>query len=238
MRVGLFDSGIGGVNVLKELVKKYPNNHYVYFGDTKNLPYGNKSVAELTKLSKNIIDFLVNKQVDIIIIACGTVSSNCYLKLKENYQIPIYDIITPTINYLKNSNYNKIGIIGTNKTIESKSFLISNKDIIMKATPSFVPMIENNLYKNNLEIKEIISDFNSVEALVLGCTHYPLLKEELRKYLDIPLIDMGICLANYLDLKGNENLQIDLYFSKLNTEIKTNLKSILENNYNLYEISD
>ena len=235
MRVGLFDSGIGGINVLNELVKKYPNNHYIYFGDTKNLPYGNKSVLELMNLSSRIIEFLINKKVDIIIIACGTVSSNCYLKLKESYNIPIFDIISPTINYLKNSNYNNIGVIGTNKTIESNVFMIPNKNVLMKSTPSLVPMIENNLYKDNLEIRDILDDFKNIECLVLGCTHYPLLKNEISKYLDIPLIDMGVCLSNQLDLKDNDELKIDLYFSSINNELKSNVKNILDKNYSLYE---
>lgn len=235
MRVGLFDSGIGGINVLNELVKKYPNNHYIYFGDTKNLPYGNKSVLELMNLSSRIIEFLINKKVDIIIIACGTVSSNCYLKLKESYNIPIFDIISPTINYLKNSNYNNIGVIGTNKTIESNVFMIPNKNVLMKSTPSLVPMIENNLYKDNLEIRDILDDFKNIECLVLGCTHYPLLKNEISKYLDIPLIDMGVCLSNQLDLKDNDELKIDLYFSSINNELKNNVKNILKKKYSLYE---
>lgn len=235
MRVGLFDSGIGGINVLNELVRKYPNNHYIYFGDTKNLPYGNKSVLKLINLSSRIIDFLINKKVDIIIIACGTVSSNCYLKLKESYNIPIYDIISPTINYLKNSNYNNIGVIGTNKTIESNVFMIPNKNVLMKSTPSLVPMIENNLYKDNLEIRDILDDFKNIECLVLGCTHYPLLKNEISKYLDIPLIDMGVCLSNQLDLKDNDELKIDLYFSSINNELKNNVKNILKKKYSLYE---
>lgn len=235
MRVGLFDSGIGGINVLNELVKKYPNNHYIYFGDTKNLPYGNKSVLELMNLSSRIIEFLINKKVDIIIIACGTVSSNCYLKLKESYNIPIFDIVSPTINYLKNSNYNNIGVIGTNKTIESNVFMIPNKNVLMKSTPSLVPMIENNLYKDNLEIRDILDDFKNIECLVLGCTHYPLLKNEISKYLDIPLIDMGVCLSNQLDLKDDDELKIDLYFSSINNELKNNVKNILKKKYSLYE---
>ena len=76
MRIGVFDSGIGGLTVLKTLIKKYPNNEYIYYGDTKNLPYGNKSIEELKELSSNIIEFLLKKEVDIIVIACGTISSN------------------------------------------------------------------------------------------------------------------------------------------------------------------
>ena len=85
MKVGIFDSGIGGLTVLKTLIYKYPNNEYIYYGDTINLPYGNKTIEELQQLSSKDIEFLLNKQVDIIIIACGTVSSNCINYLKNKY---------------------------------------------------------------------------------------------------------------------------------------------------------
>ena len=105
MRVGVFDSGIGGLTVLKKIYKHYPNNEYIYFGDTLNLPYGNKTKEELNNLSSLEIEFLLSKKVDMIIIACGTVSSNCIDYLKNKYNIPIYDIISPTISYLNNSDY-------------------------------------------------------------------------------------------------------------------------------------
>ena len=85
MRVGIFDSGIGGINVLSCLRKKYPNNDYIYFGDTINLPYGDKTKAELMKLAHEAIDFLLTKNVELIIIACGTISSNCYNELKLSF---------------------------------------------------------------------------------------------------------------------------------------------------------
>lgn len=238
MKVGLFDSGIGGINVLSELVKKYPHNHYIYYGDTKNLPYGNKSKDELIKLSSNIINFLINKQVDVIIIACGTVSSNCYRELSKKYSIPIYDIITPTLDFLRNSPYNKIGVIATTKTIESKIFDIKEKDIFMKDTPSFVPIIENNqINENEGVIKKELEYFkDNVESLVLGCTHYPMLSSVIKKYLDIPLINMGTCLSETINLESNSDLEIELYFSKLTDEIRKNIENVLERDYIIKEV--
>ena len=141
MRIGVFDSGIGGVNVLSSLIKKYPNNEYIFYGDTKNLPYGDKTKKELFNLASKAIDFLLTKNVEIIIIACGTVSSTCYKKLKEKYDIPLFDIISPTIRYLKKSSIMNIGVIGTKRTIESNVFAINGKNILMHATHSFVPII-------------------------------------------------------------------------------------------------
>ena len=145
MKIGLFDSGIGGLNVLKEFIKKYPNNTYYYYGDTKNVPYGNKDKDTLLKLSINIINFFEKKQVDLIIIACGTISSNCYNELKKITNIPIYDIISPTIKYLNSANFKNILVFGTTRTIDSHVFKRSlSKNIFEVATPEFVPMIENS----------------------------------------------------------------------------------------------
>ena len=234
MRIGVFDSGLGGVNVLSNLIKKYPNNEYIYFGDTKNLPYGDKTKEELLKLSSEAIDFLLTKNVDIIIIACGTISSICYNDIKNKYNIPIYDIISPTINYLKESNYNKIGVIGTNRTIESKIFNINNKDILMKSTPNLVPIIENNLIneKEN-EINNTISCFKDYDILVLGCTHYPLIKPICDK-LGIKTLDMGEILSNTINLTNDGKHSVELYFSLVSVNLITNINNILKSDYQIY----
>ena len=113
MKIGVFDSGIGGLTVLNKLIEKYPNNEYTYYGDIKNIPYGDKSIEELKELSSKIIDFLIEKKVDLIVIACGTISSNLSNYLKQKYSIKIIDIISPVINYLNNCDYEKIGVITT-----------------------------------------------------------------------------------------------------------------------------
>ncbi len=230
MRIGIFDSGIGGINVLSCLRKKYPNNDYIYFGDTKNIPYGDKSKKELLKLAKDAIDFLLTKNVDIIIIACGTISSNCYEILKKEYNIPIYDIISPTIRYLKNSKLDNIGVIGTKRTIESKIFNIKGKNIKTKATPSFVPIIENNQIKEKTkEIKKELDPFKNCDLLVLGCTHYPLLKD----LVDINALDMGEVLANEIKIDNTGNSTCDLYFSLITDNLTNNVNNILGSNYQI-----
>ncbi len=235
MRIGLFDSGLGGVNVLSSLIKKFPNNEYIYFGDTKNIPYGNKSKEELLKLANDAITFLISKNVDIIIIACGTISSNCYQELKNKYKIPIYDIISPTINYLKDSNFQNIGIIGTIKTIDSGIFNIKNKNIISKKTPNFVPIIENNEIMNKKnEIIQELKDLKNIDILVLGCTHYPLLKEIIENDLKIKTLDMGECLANTIKLPNDKNKSYELYFSKIDEELLNNINNILHAEFKIY----
>jgi len=238
MRIGIFDSGIGGLTVLKNIYKNYPNNEYIYFGDTLNLPYGTKSKEELKKLASLDIDFLLSKKVDIIIIACGTVSSNCIDYLNQKYNIPIYDIITPTINYLNNSSYQNIGIIATNATIESHIFKNNlNKNVYEIKTNDFVPLIEtNNIDKIDNAIDTYLKEYkDKFDVLVLGCTHYPIIKDKLGKYFDhkIDLLDMSYPLLD--KIKEDNTSDISIYYSKLNNTIINNTKKILEQvNLNIY----
>lgn len=235
MRIGVFDSGIGGVNVLSCLIEKYPNNEYIFFGDTKNLPYGDKTKEELMDLASNAIDFLISKNVDIIVIACGTISSNCYKELQKKYDIPLYDIISPTINYMKNSQYQNIGVIATCKTIESGIFNINTKNVLLKKTPSFVPIIENNLIEEKKqEIINELQDFKKCDAIVLGCTHYPLLKKIIEDNLHIRTIDMGKCLQEELNISNNSKFLCELYFSSISVNLVMNIENILHGNYQIF----
>lgn len=234
MRIGIFDSGLGGINVLSCLLEKYPNNEYIFYGDTKNLPYGDKTKKELLELASNIIEFLLTKKVDIIIIACGTISSTCYKELKKKYSIPLYDIISPTLDYLLKDNINNIGVIGTKRTIESNIFNLKNKNIIMKSTPLFVPIIENNEIdlKKDYIIEEL-KEFNNCDYLVLGCTHYPLLKNIINNNFSVKTIDMGECLINQLKITNNGKKKIKLYFSKLNDNLEKRIKNIIHDEYEI-----
>ena len=239
MRVGIFDSGIGGLTVLHTLLNKYPNNEYIYYGDTLNLPYGNKTKEQLIKLSDKDVQFLISKNVDIIIIACGTVSSNCLDYLKNKYNIPIYDIISPTIDYLNKSNYQNIGKIATNRTIDSHIFKNNiNKNIYEINTPELVPIIENNNLYNLDNILDIyLKEYkNKIDILVLGCTHYPIISNYIDKYLNnrVKLLDMSTLLLD--KLKQDNTSSINIYYSKINNTLIENTKRILNiNNINIIE---
>ena len=236
MKVGLFDSGIGGLTVLKQLIDKYPDNDYIYFGDTINMPYGSKNIDELKKLARYNVEFLLKYNVDIIIIACGTVSSNCLEYLKDNYDISIIDIISPTINYLNNSKYNNIGIIATEATINSHIFKnrLINKNIYEISTPKLVPIIENNEYDN---INNVLNDYinkykDKIDILVLGCTHYPLLTKYIKNIYNKDILDMG----SLIKIDNNGNGTINLYFSYIDNNLINNIKNILGNKINIHEI--
>lgn len=215
MKVGVFDSGIGGLTVLKKLKEKYPFNDYIYYGDTLNIPYGEKDKDTLYKLSSRIVEFLIKNKVDLIVIACGTVSSNCYQELKKNYNIKIIDIISPTIDYIKRNNFSSIGVIATTKTIESHIFKNNLKVPVEEvACSEFVDLIEtNNLKKINVDkyLKNIKSD-----TIILGCTHYPLIRNKIKRNC----IDM----ADNISLNENKGRgSVNLYFSKLDNSILKNI---------------
>ena len=234
MKIGVFDSGIGGLTVLKELLDKYPNNTYYYFGDNINIPYGTKTKYELTILSSKIIDFLILKEVDLIIIACGTISSNIYFDLKQKYNIPIYDIISPTIEYLNNSNYQKIGVLATEMTVKSQIFNQINKEIYQIPCPKLVPLIEDNLDYTDV-LAEYLKQLPKVDTIVLGCTHYPVFEKYLNK-LNYKTINMGKVLCEKLNLKNNKELKIRLYFSKVDHNLITNIDKIIKYDYQLEEL--
>ena len=239
MRIGVFDSGIGGLTVLKELVRKYPKNQYFYFGDNKNMPYGSKSKKELLNLSSNIVDFLISKNVDILVIACGTLSSNVYEELKNKYNLPIYDIISPTIKYI-NDNYKKVGLIATKMTVQSKVFEKKISNICSQACPLFVPIIENNNFNElNSAMDEYFMNISKdIEALILGCTHYPILTDYIKPYFpNTELINMGKVLADNIEIKNSIDKSVRLYFSKVDHTLIENVNKILDFDYQLEEVN-
>jgi len=229
MKIGVFDSGVGGLTVLNRLIEKYPNNEYIYYGDTKNNPYGSKTIEELELLSSNIIDFLINKKVDIIVIACGTVSSNLSIKLKNKYNIEIIDIISPVINYINNSDYNKIGVIATEATVKSKAFKQINKDTKLVACKAFVPIIEKNSYDELDKYIDIyLNELKDRDLIILGCTHYPIIRDKISEYIgeNIKLLDMGECLPQISN--NTSDRKVELYFSKLDDNIVSNINNIIK----------
>ena len=237
MRIGVFDSGIGGLTVLKELINKYPNNHYIYYGDTLHLPYGVKTKDELRGYTDKIIHFFIEQKVELIIIACGTVSSNLYDEIKDKYGIFIIDVLNPTAAYIKKNNLTNIGVLATPMTIKSKAF--SKKiDMPVKAIscPLFVPLIENgNVHSKECEeaVKTYLNNLGQCDNIILGCTHYPVLKEIILKHTEANLIDMGKCVCDYIDIKSEEGKEVSLYFSLLSKTLVKNVSMIMEDDYEI-----
>ena len=216
--IGIFDSGVGGLTVLKEYLEILPNEKYIYFGDTARLPYGSKSKDTIVEYSKQIVDFLISKNVKLIVTACGTVSSLAYEELTKKYDIPIINIISPTAKKITDTN---VGIIATKATINSKAWeneihkYHPNVNTYAKACPLFVPIVEEGFANTeiaSLVIKEYLSFFKdtNITSLILGCTHYPILNECIKNELgdNIKIINAGYYSAIYAKdfLKQNNYL--------------------------------
>ena len=213
--IGIFDSGLGGLTVLKALQQILPNESFLYIGDTAHVPYGNKSKEAVTKYSEKITQFLIDNKVKLIIVACNTASSVAIKHLQANFSIPIIDVITPLGEVLKDYKHNQIkaiGVIGTYNTINSKAYdkiilqYNNTLSIISKACPLFVPIIEEGLQNHTIAknaCKKYLSDFNNqkIDFLILGCTHYPIMAATIQKTLnkDITIIDSAKTTAEYIE---------------------------------------
>lgn len=193
--IGVFDSGIGGLTVYKELQKVLPEENFVYFGDTARLPYGSKSKNTVLKFSIQIVDFLIQQKAKLIVIGCNTASSTAYNHLIKSYDIPLIDVIRPTVRYI-NSKYGSsvIGIIGTIGTINSGTYeselwkLNKKLKIYKQSCPLFVPLVENGWQNTDVAVLIAEKYLNSIkkkplDVLILGCTHYPLLRNTIKKVI-------------------------------------------------------
>lgn len=209
--IGIFDSGVGGITVLKEIQRELPNENYIYLGDTKNFPYGDKSKDEIVKFAIQNVKYLIKKDVKIIVIACGTATSQTIDILRQKFEIPIVGIIEPTVEYIKENKYKNIGVIATEGTIKSGAWENKLKEkepdikVISKACPMLATIAEEGRatgVEGKKAIKEYMKPFKEkgIDKIILGCTHFPiyeqLIKDEF-KY-KIELINTGKTVSIYL----------------------------------------
>ncbi len=191
--IGFFDSGVGGLTVMKEFIKEMPNEDLIYFGDTARVPYGSKSQEIVTEYAKQIVNFLTTKNVKMIVIACNTATALAFTELEKYTDIPIIEVITPGSAAAVSSTKNKrVGIIGTEATVKSEAYVkkINGLDgsikVFQTACPLFVPLVEEGWVDKSVTkdvCKEYLDELigKNIDALVLGCTHYPLLQEKIEE---------------------------------------------------------
>lgn len=194
--IGVFDSGLGGLTCIPHLFRELPEERVIYFGDTARTPYGSKAVSTVRAYTNQIADFLASKDVKMMVIACNTISSTCLPQLRERFpEIPIIGIVAPAARRVAErcDEMNRIGIIATKVTIASgmydESILAHHPGlhVFCKATPAFVPLIEEGIIENDimdLTIRYYLDDFlgeNQIDTLVLGCTHYPLIRRNIER---------------------------------------------------------
>ena len=211
--IGVFDSGLGGLTVVKAMKKLLPNESILYFGDTARLPYGVKSKKLVIEYSNQIVKFLIKKNAKMIIVACNTATSMALEELKYNFKdTPIIGVIEPgSIQASLDSINKKIGVIGTVATIKSRAYnyalkaIDNNINVHSKDCPLFVPFVEEGMVEGeaiNLIVEHYLSSFkNNIDTIILGCTHYPLLEPVIKKYVkDIKLVDSASAVAKHANM--------------------------------------
>ena len=234
--IGVFDSGLGGLTVLKSLKKILPGESFIYFGDTANVPYGNKSTDTVIKYSQNILNFFSKYHIKAVVIACNTASAVAYDVLQQQYFLPLFDVVSTSVEYtIKHSQTKNIGVIGTTSTISSKAYSKKIKEVNEKfsvyevSCPLFVPIIEEGWAETEIA-KEIASIYfqgfedKNIDSLILGCTHYPIMATTIHSVLpnNVEMVfsgeTVGLKLSTYLKKKGLINTSssdgtIDFYVS-------------------------
>ena len=253
--IGIFDSGIGGLTTVKAITDKIPNADILYFGDTARTPYGSKSRDTIRKYSLENAEFLVKNGAKAIVVACNTASSAAIDLLREKYDIPVFEVISPAVELaVKTSSNKKIGIIGTRATITSKIYHDKineiDEDIKVYSNPSplLVPLIEE-CFLNNPETRRIVKKYlmplktRKMDTLTLGCTHYPIIKDVIRSKAGkrVNIIDSSTAIADTIvdymknndsDIFGNSGKR-EFFVSDLTPQFESLAKKILHFKFEL-----
>lgn len=186
--IGIFDSGVGGLTVLKKLEMELPGENYLYFGDTARVPYGEKTPEQLHSYVREIMEWFKRNNVKAVVMACNTSSAVVYESIKDDYDFPIFSLIEPTANYVAYLDAEKIGVLATTATVNSKAYVNSIKaknpavEVIQTACPGLVEIVESNKIETQ-EAKRLIIKYvtpmqeKGVAKIILGCTHYPFLRD-------------------------------------------------------------
>lgn len=232
MKLGIFDSGLGGLVIAKSIRTHFPDIDIVYFGDTLNVPYGNKSRETIYSYSKRAVEFLFEQDCVLIITACNTVSASALRRLQQVY-LPdspyadrrILGVVVPTLEAALDAGYKRLGVIGTSYTISSNVYsdelkkLDPDIEIIQHKTPLLVPMIEND----GLEwVEPILKHYltpilkHETQCLILGCTHYPYLRPQISRILghDFPILSQDDIIPAKLEDYLKRHPEIDLHISR------------------------
>lgn len=245
--IGVLDSGVGGLSVLAQLYKLMPDKNYIFFGDTKNLPYGTKTPEQIFEYTKEIFEFFISKNVKNVVIACNTTSAVAYEELNKRFmnKLKIYPLIQFAAKYavqnLKNND--TIAVLATKATVNSKKYTQEIKkinpavNVVEIDCTGFVEIVENRLYEDIESIKFIesklkIADQYNAKRIILGCTHYPYLVNIFNKIYECEYFNPAICVANIVkqEIKTPDykDSKIDFYVSKAPSEFKLSAKTFFD----------
>ena len=222
--IGVFDSGVGGISVLRKMISLMPNENYIYYGDSANAPYGDRSDEEVLSLTENVFDYLLSEGVKGIVVACNTATSVAVRRLRGRYpDLPIVGIEPAIKPAAKNHEGGRIVVMATSVTLRRPKFahlmesFRQSAEIISMACPSIVDFVEKDKMNSQELMNYLTKKFAALgdrpaDAVVLGCTHYPLIEKVIREYMgdDVTLINSGAEVAKYLKKKlTKENLLHD-----------------------------
>lgn len=218
--IGIFDSGVGGLTVAQAIKQILPSESLIYFGDTAHLPYGDKSAEAIRSYSGRITEFLLEHNSKAVLIACNTASASAFESLKRDFKDKtiLIDVIDPVVDYLGTRSFRKIGVIGTKRTISSGTYEKKIKEkspstsVVSLATPLLVPMIEEGFIFDDISnaiIRTYLSNesLNGIQGLILGCTHYPIIKNQISKIFNfnVEVVDS----ARIVAMKMRETLEMN-----------------------------
>lgn len=224
MRVGIFDSGIGGLTVVKSFLEDKLFEEIIYYGDTARVPYGSKDKNTIIRYSLEALEFFKNFNLDMIIVACNTATAYAMSELQEESDIPIVGVIEPGVlacDTIINQKDKNILVLGTNATIDSKQYetslnAIGFYNVKSLSTGLFVPIVEEGIFQGNVldaAIKHYLEDICRVDVVILGCTHFPLIQDSISKYLDnCVTIHSGDAIVKYI----KDKFDYDKNFEKTN----------------------
>lgn len=202
--IGLLDSGVGGLTVVREVLHQLPNEEIVYIGDTRRAPYGSRTKEQITAFTWDMVNFLLSKNVKMIVMACNTATAAALEEVKQTLDIPVLGVVLPGASAaLQTTQTKKIGVISTQATLDSKVYVknimqrTSDAEVLSLACPKFVPIVESNEMNSEIAKKVVHESVQSligkVDTLILGCTHYPLLRPLIQEAMgsEVKLIDSG-----------------------------------------------
>ncbi len=254
--IGIFDSGVGGLTVAKEIKRVLPNENLIYFGDTKHLPYGDKSPEAIKEYSQAITQFLLDQNVKAIVVACNTASANAFKEIEEltNDKALLFDVISPVSEKVAFQLHQNIGVIATKATVNSKIYSKRirkhNKYIKVSelATPVLVPIIEDGLI-NSPTSREAIQHYlqnkklQGIDTLILGCTHYPLIQKEIEQYYQksVQVVNSPLIVAHHIRhqleqkdlLNTTKSSEYHIYVSDYTKEFQKQAKKFFGNQITL-----